>query len=110
MTSNLVTEKLQVSQDHIEELFIKGVLSADLYYECLVTLAANHAKEHDIEKALIFLNRCPPDYFDTAMVEQMSKDENFAALAAELVHRLVRNGVLPDFMEDVNMPTSEYSN
>lgn len=108
MLSNPLTDKIKVSEDQIEDLFIEGIISENLYYQCLITLAHTQVcEEFNLEQALIIINRIPAEYFGRPIIDQIKADKGFAAIAAELVHRIVRNGVLPDADIDVNVPVAE---
>lgn len=81
-------------QQKVTEMHEAGALSTDGLYMCYTTLASEYlVKHHDAEKALIVLNRCPPEYFTDIIVPQMQKDGLFAQSVVELGYRLVQLGL-----------------
>jgi hypothetical protein len=80
-------------QEMLDTMVEVGALDLDTYYKCLVELASDHASVNlDVEKALILINKCPPGYFEGAMVQQMKADRLFLRAAMELSHRLYQLG------------------
>ena len=96
---------LEDAQAHVEQMYIKGALQPDSYYQCIVTLASDFlCKHHDAERALVLLNRCPPEYFDDTLPIQADGDFLFGEAVIALSYRLIQLGISGVIPDEVNVP------
>lgn len=80
--------------DHLDQLYKDGHITANIYHQCLVSLAHRYmCDDHDAESALITLNRVPADYYLTTIKDHMAQDQSFAAAVVELAYKLTQLGL-----------------
>lgn len=90
----VTTEETQAALAQIEQMHEVGALPTDSFHKCIVTLASEHlCRRHDPERALILLNRVPPDYYKQTLVSQMEDDTLFAEVVFEMGYRVVQLGI-----------------
>lgn len=91
----------------IETSWIYQDINNDVYYKCLIQLAAGFATDcFDIETALILVNRIPPDFFDGLLQSQMAEDKFLANAAIDLAHRFSQM-ILQEAAYETNQPAAE---
>ena len=89
----------------VEDMYTKGQLPPDRYYQCLVTLASEFlCRHHDADRALVLLNRCPSEYFTNGCLRQMQEEELFAATTVELGYKLIQLGIAEESETVPNLP------
>jgi len=89
-----MADELEAELSMAEGLWVKGVLSPRDYWKCLVVMASRFCQRDDTERALVLLNRCPPEYFQHFIFDDMKSDNPFAAETLALVARLEMTGIL----------------
>jgi hypothetical protein len=100
-----MSEDLDGALASVEQMYVKGALTPDQYYQCLVTLAGSFlTKNHDAEQTLKLLNRCAPEYFEATIINQMANDAIFAASTAELVYTLEKLGLSDSIIYKTTVP------
>ena len=99
---------LKLALQAIEDMRGYGALVDDVYFQLLVTVAADYiCEEQDLEQGLILLNKCTPEYFETQMVTQMADDDAFASSVVKMSYKLMQLGVVDTDIESANMLSAE---
>lgn len=98
-------DELEGVQKYLEEVYIRGQIPPPVYYKNLLTLASDWLCTHyDVERALILLNRCPPDYLIQVCYRQTTDDVFFRDSVVALARTLVQLGYGPDGSPPASIP------
>jgi hypothetical protein len=103
----MATDQLLEVESMLENMSRTGALEPDSYYKCLASLASDHAVKYlDVEKALVLLNKLPPEYLSQVLVQQMAADCWFAEAMTQLTYRMQQLGVIGN-VQKCNMLPAE---
>lgn len=87
-------DELESFLQSLKQMRENKVLDDNAYYQCLVSLAHQFlVKHHNVDRALVLLNMCPPEYFKGAFKEQCRTDSQFAAASFSLTYTLIHMGL-----------------
>lgn len=82
-------EQLQEEFQALNDLYRQGVLTANIYYKCLVCLAWEHLSEDEVSQAVSLLNIPPKEYYTDVQPEQMLADAAYFEVALDVANALV---------------------